>query len=78
MIGQSLRIWGLTSKAAEELPFLFYYAVIKTNDCKNISINQQSDSSEIRYFKKPVESNIFVSTKKLKHYGTLQAKQKYK
>lgn len=34
-------------------------------------------SSESLNFKKPGESNIFVSTKKLKIYGTLQAKQKY-
>ena len=33
-------------------------------------------ASESLNFNKPLESHIFVSTKKLKYYGTLQAKQK--
>jgi hypothetical protein len=33
-------------------------------------------ASESRYFKKPSESHIFVSTKKLLKHGTLQTQQK--
>ena len=43
-----------------------------------ILLYDTSLSSESLNFKKPEESNIFVSTKKEKYYGTLQAKQKYK
>jgi len=50
------------------------YLFAKASEGKIIEF--QSLSSESLNFKKPEESNIFVSTKKFKYYGTLQAKQK--
>ncbi len=44
---------------------------------KNIYYHRCLLNLDMLNFRKAGESNIFVSTKKLEYYGTLQVKQKY-
>jgi hypothetical protein len=54
----------------------FAMGFLRNKEVAEEIVSDVSLASESRNFKTPSESYIFVSTKKLKYYGTLQAQQK--